>query len=324
MNESPMNESYDVLVVGGGAAGLSGAVALARSRRSVLVADAGQARNAPAGHVHNFLTRDGTPPAELYAAGRAEVTGYGGEVEDGKVTALRRDGERFAAEVNGRTVTARRLLVATGAHDELPDVPGLAERWGIDVLHCPYCHGWEARDQRVGVLATGPNAAHQALLFTQLTPHLTVLQHTAAPFAAEQAEQLRALGVAVVDGRVAEVESGGSRLAGVRLAYGTRIALDALVVAPKVVANADLLAPFGLTPVDLTTGDQVVATRIPSELAGMTSVPGIYVAGNVTDPMAQVISSAAAGLMAGAAMNMDLIAEDARHAVAAAGPGNVS
>jgi thioredoxin reductase len=243
------------------------------------------------------------------------VTGYGGHVVDGKVTALRRDGGRFAAEVSGRTVTARRLLVATGAHDELPDVPGLAERWGIDVLHCPYCHGWEVRDQRVGVLATGPNAAHQALLFSQLTPHLTVLQHTAAPFAAEQAGQLRALGVAVVDGRVAGVESGGGRLAGVRLADGTRIALDALVVAPKVVANADLLAPFGLTPADLAMGDQVVATRIPAELAGATSVPGIYVAGNVTDPMAQVISSAAAGLMAGAAMNMDLIAEDARQAV---------
>ena len=310
-----MNESYDVVVIGGGAAGLSGAVALARSRRSVLVADAGEPRNSPAGHVHNFLTRDGTPPAELYAAGRAEVAGYGGHVEAGQVTSLSRDGELFLAEVNGRTVTARRLLVATGLHDELPDVPGLAERWGIDVLHCPYCHGWEVRDKRVGILATGPGAVHQALLFRQLTCDVTVLRHTAAPFDAEQAEQLSALGIPVIDSLVTRVEASASRLTGVRLAGGPRVALDALIVAPKFVANADLLAPFGLAPVEVVFGGQVIATRIVADPSGATSVPGIYVAGNVADPQAQVIVSAAAGLMAGAAINADLIAVDARRAV---------
>ncbi|HTZ23573.1 MAG TPA: NAD(P)/FAD-dependent oxidoreductase [Streptosporangiaceae bacterium] len=310
-----MNESYDVVVIGGGAAGLSGAVALARSRRSVLVADAGEPRNSPAGHVHNFLTRDGTPPAELYAAGRAEVAGYGGHVEAGQVTSLSRDGELFLAEVNGRTVTARRLLVATGLHDELPDVPGLAERWGIDVLHCPYCHGWEVRDKRVGILATGPGAVHQALLFRQLTCDVTVLRHTAAPFDAEQAEQLSALGIPVIDSLVTRVEASASRLTGVRLAGGPRVALDALIVAPKFVANADLLAPFGLAPVEVVFGGQVIATRIVADPNGATSVPGIYVAGNVADPQAQVIVSAAAGLMAGAAINADLIAVDARRAV---------
>jgi thioredoxin reductase len=310
-----MNESYDVVVIGGGAAGLSGAVALARSRRSVLVADAGEPRNSPAGHVHNFLTRDGTPPEELYAAGRAEVARYGGHVEVGKVTSLSRDGELFLAEVNGRAVTARRLLVATGLHDELPDVPGLAERWGIDVLHCPYCHGWEVRDQRVGILATGPGAVHQALLFRQLTPHVTVLRHTAAPFAAEQAEQLSAVGIPVIDGRVTRVEAAASRLTGVRLADGSHVAFDALIVAPKFVANADLLTPFGLAPVDVVFGGQVIATRIVADPSGATSVPGIYVAGNVADPQAQVIVAAAAGLMTGAAINADLVAADARHAV---------
>ena len=310
-----MNESYDVIVIGGGAAGLSGAVALARSRRPVLVADAGEPRNSPAGHVHNFLTRDGTPPEELYAAGRAEVARYGGHVEAGKVTSLSRDGELFLAEVNGRAVTARRLLVATGLRDELPDVPGLAERWGIDVLHCPYCHGWEVRDQRVGILATGPGAVHQALLFRQLTPHVTVLRHTAAPFAAEQAEQLSAVGIPVIDGRVTRVEAAASRLTGVRLADGSRVAFDALIVAPKFVANADLLTPFGLAPVEVVFGGQVIATRIVADPSGATSVPGIYVAGNVADPQAQVIVAAAAGLMAGAAINADLVAADARHAV---------
>jgi thioredoxin reductase/protein-L-isoaspartate O-methyltransferase len=314
-----MNESYDVVVIGGGAAGLSGAVALARSRRSVLVVDAGEPRNSPAGHVHNFLTRDGTPPGELYAAGRAEVARYEGHVAAGKVTSLSRDGELFRAEVNGQAVTARRLLVATGLRDELPDVPGLAERWGIDVLHCPYCHGWEVRDKRVGILATGPGAVHQALLFRQLTSHVTVLRHTAAPFAAEQAEQLSALGIPVIDGLVAQVEASASRLTGARLADGTRVALDALVVAPRFAANADLLAPLGLATVEVSFGGQAFATRIEADPSGATSVPGIYVAGNVADPQAQVITSAAAGLMAGAAINMDLVAEDARHAVALAG-----
>ncbi len=316
MNESnDLNESYDVVVIGGGAAGLSGAVALARSRRSVLVVDAGEPRNRPADHVHNFLTRDGTPPAELYAAGRTEVARYGGRVEAGRVTSLGRAGELFRAEVNGRAVTARRLLVATGLHDELPDVPGLAERWGIDVLHCPYCHGWEVRDKRVGILATGPGAVHQALLFRQLTPDVTVLRHTAAPFAAEQAEQLSALGIPVIDGRVAQVEAAAGRLTGVRLADGTRLALDALIVAPRFVANADLLAPLGLATEEVSAGGQVIATRIAADPTGATGVPGIYVAGNVADPQAQVITSAAAGLMAGAAINLDLVAEDAGHAV---------
>jgi thioredoxin reductase len=314
-----MNESYDVVVIGGGAAGLSGAVALARSRRSVLVVDAGEPRNSPADHVHNFLTRDGTPPAELCAVGRAEVARYGGHVEAGKVTSLSRDGELFRAEVNGRAVTARRLLVATGLRDELPDVPGLAERWGTDVLHCPYCHGWEVRDKRVGILATGPGAVHQALLFRQLTPHVTVLRHTAAPFPAEQAEQFSALGIPVIDGLVAQVESSAGRLTGVRLADGTRVTLDALIVAPRFAANADLLVPFGLAPVEVSLGGQVIATRIAADPGGATSVPGIYAAGNVADPQAQVITSAAAGLTAGAAINMDLIAEDARRAVTMSG-----
>jgi thioredoxin reductase len=310
-----MNESYDVVVIGGGAAGLSGAVALARSRRSVLVADAGEPRNGPAAEVHNFFTRDGTPPAELYAAGRAEVTRYGGHIESGPVTALGRAGELFRAEINGQVVTARRLLVATGLRDELPDVPGLAERWGIDVLHCPYCHGWEVRDERVGILATGPGSVHQALLFRQLTPHVTLLGHTAGPFAAEQAEQFAALGIPVIDGLVARVEAAAGHLTGARLADGTRVDLDVLVVAPRFTANADLLAALGLAAEEMSVGGQVFATRVASDPTGATGVPGVYVAGNITDPQAQVVTAAGAGLMAGAAINADLVMQDARLAV---------
>jgi thioredoxin reductase len=310
-----MDESFDVVVVGGGAAGLAGAVALARSRRSVLVVDAGDPRNAPASQVHNFLSRDGTPPASIYADGRQEVARYGGRVETGRVTALSRSGERFAVQIGGRAVTARRLLVATGVRDELPQVPGLAERWGIDVLHCPYCHGWEVRGQRIGILATGPATMHQALLFRQLSPHVTVLAHTGPELSGEQREQLGALGIPVIHGTVTQVDADDGGLTGVRLADGTRVSLDALIVAPRMTARAELLAPLGLAPSEVTMGGQVVGTQIEADPSGATSVPGVWVAGNLAAINAQVISSAAAGLTAGAVINADLAAEDARHAL---------
>lgn len=310
-----MDESYDVVVVGGGAAGLAGAVALARSRRSVLLVDAGDPRNAPASHVHNFLSRDGTPPAEIYAVGRQEVARYGGRVETGRVTALSRSGERFEVQIGGRAVSARRLLVATGVCDELPQVPGLAERWGVDVLHCPYCHGWEVRGQRIGILATGPGTMHQALLFRQLSQHVTVLAHTGPELSGEQREQLGALGIPVIEGAVTQVEASDGALTGVRLADGTRVSLDALIVAPRIAARAELLAPLGLAPSEVTMGGQVIGTQIEADPSGATSVPGVWVAGNLAAINAQVISAAAAGLTAGAVINADLAAEDAEHAV---------
>jgi thioredoxin reductase len=306
-----MTGNYDVVVIGGGAAGLSGAIALARSLRTVLLVDAGDPRNAPAGHVHNFLTRDGTPPAELYEQGRRELAGYGGEVAAARVDSVKRDGDRFRVELGGRVVSARRLLAATGARDELPGVPGLAARWGKDVLHCPYCHGWEVRGQRVGVLATSPAAAHQALLFRQLTGHVTVLTHRGPELTAEQRAQFAALGIAVADGEVSQVESAGDHLTGVRLmdgtAGGTTVELDALVVAPVCRARAELLAPLGLEPAEFRMGETLMGTYVPAGPGGSTSVPGLFVAGNVADVQAQVISAAAAGLAAGAAINMDLV-----------------
>src|SRR6185503_16115235 len=175
-----MNESYDVVIVGGGAAGLSAALTLSRARRSVLVIDAGAPRNAPAGHVHNYLASEGTAPADLLATGRAEVTGYGGEIVTGEVTSAHRlDDGGFHVVLGDRIVQARRLLVTTGLVDELPDVAGVAERWGRDVLHCPYCHGWEVRDQAIGVLGSSPFAVHAALMWRQWSADVTLFRHTA-------------------------------------------------------------------------------------------------------------------------------------------------
>ncbi len=309
-------DQYDVVIIGGGAAGLSGAVALARSRRSVLVVDAGEPRNAPAEGVHNYLGREGVPPAELLALGRAEVTGYGGEVVRGVVTSARTGEDGFAIALDdGREFTARRLLVATGLVDELPDLPGVAERWGRDVLHCPYCHGWEARDKAVGVLATSPLGMHGALLWRQLTDDVTVFLTDPALFTADDLAKLSALDIAVVTGPVEALETTDARLSGVRLADGRVVAREVLVVAPRFTSRSAVLASLGLEAEELRMGDTVVGTAVPTAADGATRVPGVYVAGNVADLRAQVVSSAAQGLMAGARINADLVEADTAAAV---------
>jgi thioredoxin reductase len=308
-------DSYDVVVIGGGAAGLSGALILARSRRSVLVADAGAPRNAPATGVHGLLGLDGMPPAELLERGRTEVRGYGGQIVAAEVTAAHPDGGMFTvALADGRVVRARRLLVATGLADELPDISGLRGRWGRDVLHCPYCHGWEVRDQAIGVLGSGPRSMHQALLFRQLSADVVLFTHTGAPLADEDARQLAARGVGQVAGEVAALVIEGDRLTGVRLADGSVVARQVLAVSPRMTARARFLATLGLRPTVHPAG---VGEYIAADPAGLTAVPGVWVAGNVTDLSAQVGAAAAAGARAAAVINADLAAQEARDAAAA-------
>jgi len=305
----------DVVVIGGGAAGLSGALMLARARRSVVVVDAGTPRNAPAAGVHGLLGRDGTPPAGLLDRGRAEVRSYGGEIVRGEVETVERDGDRFAVRVaGGGTLRARRLLVTTGLVDELPVVPGLRERWGRDVVHCPYCHGWEVRDRAIGVLATGPMSVHQALLFRQWSADVTLFTHRAPAPDPEQAERLAARGIAVVTGEVAALEVAGDRLTGVRLADGTVIAREVVAVAPRMVARAGLLESLGLRAVEHPSG---AGEHVPADPTGRTEVAGVWVAGNVTDLSAQVGTAAAAAAFAAAQINLELVTEETDAAVAA-------
>jgi len=307
--------SYDVVVVGGGAAGLSGALMLGRSRRRVVVIDSGAPRNAPAAGVHGFLSRDGMSPAELLATGRAEVRRYGGQVVDGEVAAAARDGEGFTVDLaDGRSVRARRLLVTTGLTDELPDVPGLAARWGRDVVHCPYCHGWEVRDRAIGVLTSGPMSPHQALLFRQLSEDVTYFSHISPPPAGEEAEQLAARGIRVVTGAVAALEIADDRITGIRLRDGRVVPRQVVAVATRMTARAAFLGTLGLGPTAHPAG---MGEHVATGPAGLTGVPGIWAAGNVTDLTAQVGAAAAAGALAGAAINADLVAEDTRQAVAA-------
>ena len=311
-----LDASYEVLVLGGGAAGLNAALMLTRSRRSVAVVDAGSPRNAPAAAVHGLLGHEGLSPLELVARGRREVRAYGGHVVEGSVARAEGALDDFTVTLtDGRTARARRLVVATGTVDELPDVAGLADRWGHDVLHCPYCHGYEVRDQAIGVLATGPMTVHQALLFRQLTDDVVVLAHTAGPDA-DQRAQLAARDIRVVDGTVTEVVVTDDRLTGVRLADGTVVAREAVVVATRLHARLDGLDGLGLTS---TTHPSGLATHLATDpMTHRTDVPGVWAVGNVAEPMAQVGASAAAGAMAGAQVNADLVMAEAAAALAAA------
>ncbi len=303
--------THDVAVVGGGPAGLSAAIALARSRRSVVLVDAGEPRNAPAAGAHNLLGQEGIVPLELLARGQGEADAYGVDRRRGRVVTVEHDEGGFALAVDdGTTLRVRRLVLATGLVDELPAVPGVAELWGRSVLHCPYCHGWEVRDQGVGVLATSAMSVHQALLFRQLTEHLTLFLHTVDDLPDEAWDQLAALGVEVVTGVVDHLRSEAGELRAVVLDGGREVAVDALVVAPRFVARSGLYEQLGGVMTEHPMGGTVVA----SDPMGRTAVPGVWVAGNGRDLSAMVSASSADGVRAGAAVNADLVLEDAEAA----------
>jgi thioredoxin reductase len=301
--------TYDVVVIGGGAAGLSAALVLSRARRTVLVVDGGTPRNGPAAHLHGFLSRDGLPPSELLAVGRDEVTGYGGHVVDGAVTELVLfDPADFQLLLSdGQLVAARRVLVATGLRDELPDIPGLRDRWARDVLHCPYCHGYEVRDQQIGVLGGSPEAVRYAHVVRQWTEDLVYFTSSEVLTAADRAA-LAARAIAIVEGTVARVLVEGDHLSGVEMDDGRVVPRDALFVPPRFVPNSDLLVGLGC---ELGEDGWVLTGA-----NGQTSVPGAWVAGNVANPRAQLITAAGEGSAAAIAINADLVDEDVRTALA--------
>lgn len=304
-----MTEKYEVVVVGGGAAGLSAALVLGRARRHTLVVDAGEPRNAPAAHMHGYLSRDGMAPAEFLAVGREEIARYGvALVRDRAVDATRDTAGEFDVTLEGgRTVHARRLVVATGLKDELPPVAGVAERYGRDVLHCPYCHGWEVRDRAFGVLATTPMSVHQALMVSQWSKDVTLFLHTVAAhdLTGEDRRRLTAAGVAVVPGEVAGLVVTDDRLTGVALADGTAYDREALFVAPRPVPGNGLLERLGAELAETPFGAYPVIDE-----RGLTTVPGLWAAGNVSGFAEQVVNAASRGYRAGAAINGELLLAD--------------
>lgn len=301
---------YDVAVVGAGAAGLSAALVLSRAGRSVVVFDAGDPRNAPAAHMHGYLSRDGMPPSELLAAGRAEVSSYGGTICASTITELvPDDGTGFWVLLNtGERIAARRVLVATGLRDELPDIPGLWDRWARDVLHCPYCHGHEVRDQQLGVIGSTSDAVRYAQIVRQWTHDLVYFTPPGRLTAAER-HDLQARAIRVVERHVQGLVIDNDQLRGVRMDDGHIVSRDVVFVLPRLVPRDGLLTALGCAVRD----DGWVSV----DATGRTSVPGVWAAGNVVDPRAQVITAAGAGSAAAIAINADLVDDDVRWAVRA-------
>ncbi|AXE84254.1 NAD(P)/FAD-dependent oxidoreductase [Streptomyces sp. Go-475] len=302
-----MTEKYAVVVVGGGAAGLSAALVLGRARHRTLVVDAGEPRNAPAAHMQGYLSRDGMPPAEFLAIGREEIARYGVELVRDRVVDVAK-GEDFSVVLaGGRTVRARRLVVATGLKDELPAVPGVAERFGKDVLHCPFCHGWEVRDQPFGVLATSPASVHQALIVSQWSKDVRFFLHTVAEeeLSDQDLRRLAAAGVDVVPGEVAGLVVEDDRLTGVRLADGTTHARSVLFTAPRPVPQTGLLERLGAELHETPFGAYPVV-----DATGLTSVPGVWAAGNAIGFAEQVVHAASGGYRAASAIVGDLLMTD--------------
>ncbi|MFE1591407.1 NAD(P)/FAD-dependent oxidoreductase [Nocardia sp. NPDC058705] len=312
--------AFDVVIIGGGAAGLAAAVTLGRARRKVLVVDAGSPRNAAAGQVHSYLGREGVDPRELLAIGRSEVEQYGGIVASGTAVGVERVSE-FTLQVtlaDDTALDARRVLVATGVVDELPDIPHLTERWGRDVLHCAYCHGWEVRDKTIGLIAGGAASLHQAQLWRQWSDKIILFTNEAVELTALQRAELAARQITVVPGHVTGIEVTNDELSGIRV--GDRVtAVQAAVVFPVSVAKVDdLLAELGLRAEEKEMDGQVIGATLNADpQVGATAVPGVWAAGNVRGHRAQVIDAAAQGGLTGAMMNIDLVNEDVRRAVAA-------
>ncbi|MFG3006743.1 NAD(P)/FAD-dependent oxidoreductase [Streptomyces calvus] len=308
MNRTHSNDSsaetYDVVVVGGGAAGLSTALVLGRARRRTLVVDAGEPRNAPSSHMQGYLSRDGMAPAEFLALGREEIARYGVGLVRDRVTDVTRDGDFAVVLESGGTVRARRLVVATGLRDELPEVPGVADRFGRDVLHCPFCHGWEVRDEPFGVLASSAMSVHQALMVSQWSKNVTLFLHRVAEeeLSDQDLRRLAAAGVDVVPGEVAELVVEDDRLTGVRLADGTTHARSVLFVGPRPVPQTGLVERLGAEMNETPFGAYPVV-----DPTGLTTVPGVWAAGNAIGFAEQVVHAASGGYRAATAIVGDLL-----------------
>ena len=304
-----MDSDFDVVVIGGGAAGLSAALVLGRARRRVAVIDAGEPRNAPAAEMHGFLSRDGLPPTELLRIGREEVAGYGVQVVADRVVGV--DPDLTVRTASGDAVSGRRILVATGVGDDLPDVPGVRDRWGRDLLHCPYCHGWEVRDEPLGVLGCFAGSALHALLVRQWSDDVVFFAHT-YELTEEERGQLAARGITVVDGEVASLVVEDDALRGVQMADGRFVARVAVFVRPDIVPHDDgILGALGCET-DATGFALVDGT-------GRTSNPRVWAVGNVADPRMQVISAAGSGSAAAIAINADLVQADLARTLALRG-----
>lgn len=308
-------QNWDAIIIGGSAAGLSAAQALGRSLRRTLVIDSGQPRNRFAPHMHNVLGHDGRSPADLTTLGRAEAVRYGVEFREGVVASVRDAGATVELALeSGEALRARGIVLATGISDELPEIEGLVAHWGTRVAHCPYCHGWELRGERIGVIATSPMNLHQLQLVRQLSDRVVAFTNGLGALDRETERRLRARGIELVPQAVASVlsdEANGGRLTGVRTVDGREVALDAIFTAATPRPRVEAVASLALTRAAGPWGEVIEV-----DPTGRTSHARVWAAGNVVAPAAAVPQAMAAGATAGAALNYALVEEDFDLAVA--------
>ena len=311
-------EPHDVLVIGGSFAGLSAAMQLARARRRVLVVDAGRPRNRFAHASQGFLGQDGRSPDAILETARSQVLAYPtASFSRGEATHAAAVGDGFQiAFASGETVQARRLVLATGVIDDLPDIPGLRERWGRTVLHCPYCHGYEARDRRLGILAVGEASMHQALLLPDWSSDVTLFTNGAFEPSEEQRSALVARGIRVEKRPVSSLEGAGDSLAGVRVRGSDGeelVTIDALFTASRTRMASPLAEQLGCEFDDGPFGPVI---RTDGKKA--TTVPGVYSAGDAARVPHNATFASADGVQAGISAHQSLILPSASAVGAAA------
>jgi thioredoxin reductase len=304
-----MDNIWDCIIVGGGAAGLSAGLVLGRARRRTLLVDAGAQSNLPAHGIGGLLGHDGRSPAELYETGRRELSVYPGvEVRTGEVVAGEpSDGDFVLQLADGTRERARRVLLATGMEYRPPELPGLAQLWGGSAFHCPFCHGWEMRDQPLGVLARGPRAVHSALLLRGWSDDIVVL--TDGPDGLEDDDRVRLAdaNITIDDRRVAELDSENGELSAVVFTDGTRLARRGLLVATTLHQRSTLADQLGVESADPTP---VAQNPIAVDGFYRTTAPGVFAAGDLSVPMPQVAAAIASGSHAAAAIVQSLMADE--------------
>ena len=288
-----MDNEWECVIVGGGAAGLSAALVLGRARRRTLLIDAGGQSNRAAHGIGGLLGFDGVPPAELYARGRRELERYPSvEVRDGEVRAAAAGDGITLDLADGAGVHTRRLLLATGMRYDYPDLPGLAPLWGRSVFHCPFCHGWEVRDQPLAVLAQGERAVHMATLLRGWSDDVVLLTGGPADLSDDDRARLDIAGIPIDERKVRELDSAAGELHAVVFDDGARLPRSALLVAAELRQRSGLAAQLG---VKLVATGPVSPEAVDVDPLYRTSVPGVFAAGDVCAQMPQIAAAVAAG-----------------------------
>jgi thioredoxin reductase len=292
---------FDVVIVGGGPAGLSAALMLGRAQRSVVLFDAGPPRNAAAERMHNFVTRDGTPPAEFRRIAREQLRPYASvEVRDARVDAIAPEGASFRVRTAAGDLEARRVLLCVGMIDDLPDLPGYRELWGKSLFICPYCHAWEERDRAFGYLVPAASWLEWPLFLKNWTRDIVAFTNAAFPVPDDLREKLARAQVRIEERRVVGLRHSGGRLSAVELEGGAAIPRDVLFVRPPQ-RQTPLVSSLGLAL------DDQGFVRVDAH--GQTSIPGLHAAGDLTTMMQGALMAAAAGAQAAAMLNHALTTE---------------